>query len=505
MNRMNNIAFVRKLARRVVWFVALSVLSSQCFAQSAAASADGRQAQNRHYIENLYYIFEYLQKNYVDELDSEKIYRGAIKGIMESAGDPYTTYLDSSAFRSLSDTTEGKFGGVGLSISKAFESTPDKPAYVEVVSPIDDTPGARAGIAAGDLIISVDGTDTSTISMEEVLDKLRGTVGEDVKLVIRHGSADRDVTLTRALIEVPTVKHGTISTKKSAVGYLKIIQFTPLTAERVQEALDSFDYGKIKGVVIDLRNNPGGLISSVREVADKFIDSGPIVSTKSRVSYENSVYEASSGKTTFRKGTPVVVLINKGSASASEILSGALKDNHLAYLVGQRSYGKGSVQQVFPLSKTDGFKYTVARYYTPSDVCIDKIGIPPDREVLFPKLSEEGERQYADLLKSGEIERHVQKKGGMSEKEIASYAKTLRKKYGELDLPVLRKLIRNEAQRKLSPTPLYDLDYDVQLNEALKILEKENFAKLVREAKTLKELQDAAMLEEKNSGAESAR
>ncbi len=496
---MKKFSFIRKFARSAGGFLALSVLSSQCFAQSASVSADERRAENKRYIENLYYIFEYLQQNYVDDLDSEKIYHGAIKGIMESAGDPYTTYLDSNSFRSLSDTTEGKFGGVGLSISKAFESTPDKPAYVEVVSPIDDTPGARAGIQAGDLIISVDGTDTSSISMEEVLDRLRGQVGENVALVIRHGSVDREVMLTRAEIEVPTVKFGTVDTQKNnKIGYMKIINFTPLTAERVQDALDSFDYSAIKGIVIDLRNNPGGLISSVREVADKFIDNGPIVSTKSRVNHENSVYEASSKKTTFQKGTPIVVLINKGSASASEILSGALKDNHLAYLVGQRSYGKGSVQQVFPLSQTDGFKYTVARYYTPSDVCIDKIGIPPDREVLFPELSEEGEKQYVELFKSDEIEKYVKKNENMTEKDIASFAKSLRKKYDEIDLATLRKLVRNEVQRKLSPAPLVDLDYDIQLNEAIKILEKENFTKLVTAAKTLKELQDLALLEEKD-------
>ncbi len=500
---MNHIATFKKVLRSIAGFFVLSVFSSQCFAQSTSATADSRMAQNRRYIENIYYIFEYLQQNYVDELESEKIYHGAIKGIMESTGDPYTVYLDSAAWRGISDTTEGKFGGVGLSISKAYESTPDKPAYVEVVSPIDDTPGAKAGIQAGDLIISVDGTDTSTITMEEVLDKLRGTVGEDVSLVIRHGSVDRDVVLTRAEIEVPTVKFCTIDTpSKNEIGYIKILQFSQPTAERVQDALNSFDYSKIKGVIIDLRNNPGGLISSVRDVADKFIDSGPIVSTKSRISYENSSYEASEAKTTFKKGTPIVVLINKGSASASEILSGALKDNHLAYLVGQRSYGKGSVQQVFPLSQSDGFKYTVARYYTPSDVCIDKIGIPPDREILFPKLSEDGEKQYAELFKSEEISKYVEKHPNMSEKDIASFAKTLKKKYKEIDIASLRKLVRNEVFRFATPAPLYDLDYDIQLNEAIHVLEKESFEKLIESTKTLKELQDSAMLEEKKEDAE---
>ena len=282
--------------------------------------------------------------------------------------------------------------------------------------------------------------------------------------------------------------------KNNTIGFLRIIEFTPLTADKVQQALDSFKNEKISSLIIDVRNNPGGLLNSVADVADKFIDNGPIVSTKSRISFENSVYTASPRKTTFKKGTPIVVLINKGSASASEILSGALKDNHLAYLVGQRTYGKGSVQQVLPLSATDGVKITMARYYTPSDTNIDKIGIPPDREVLFPALSEEGEKQYIELFKSDEIKNHVEAAGQMSEKAIASYAKTLKTKYPEIDLASLRKLIRNEVNRTKG-TPLYDLDYDVQLNAAIDILENENFEKLVRSTRTLKELQEEAAAE----------
>ena len=411
--------------------------------------------------------------------------------MLESLNDPYTLYLDTSSMRNLTDTTEGKFGGVGLSISKPYESTPDKPAYVEVASPIEDTPGFRAGIQPGDLIISVDGTDTSEITMEEVLGKLRGKVGEKVDLLIRRGkNMEFPVTLVRDYIEVPTVKYGMIDTSANAkYGYIRIIEFTPITAERVQEALDSFK-GAISALIIDLRNNPGGLITSVADVADKFIDEGPIVSTKSRIAYENSVFTASAKKTTF-KGLPIVVLINKGSASASEILSGALKDNHLAYLVGQRTYGKGSVQQVLPLSSTDGIKMTMARYYTPSDTNIDKIGIPPDREVLFPDLGEEGEKEYAEFLKNDDVAKYVDGHPDMKESEISAFAKLLAKKYPHIDERTFRRLTRNQVNRT-KPAPLYDLDYDIQLNAALDILAKENFAALVKNTKTLKELQQEA-------------
>lgn len=483
-------------------FLTLSVFTSQCFAESKSESA--KKNQTSKYIQNLYYIFEFLQQNYVDEPDAEKLYQGALKGLLDSAGDPYTTYLDESAFRGLSDTTEGSFGGVGLTISKPVESTPDKPAYVEVMSPIEDTPGFKAGIQAGDFIVSVNGIDTSTITMDEVLSNLRGKIGEDVEVGFKRGNVEFTKVLTRARIEVPTVKYGTIDSGKEKIGYMKLIQFTPLTAERVQDALDSFESEPLKGLIIDLRNNPGGLISSVVDVANKFIDDGPIVSTKSRVKFDNNVYKASKGKTTFKKKLPIIVLINKGSASASEILSGALKDNHLAYLVGQRSYGKGSVQQVYPLSKTDGFKVTMARYYTPSDVCIDKIGIPPDREVLFPKLSEEGEKQLTEVFKTNEIEKYVESHKKMSEDDIFAYSKVLKKKYTEIDDATLRKLIRNEVTKR-ETSLLFDFDYDIQLKEAIKIIETEKFDSLIKKAKTLKELQDSALLEDKESADKSAK
>ena len=488
----------------ILAFFLLSIFASQCFAESSASSSKNTAKESRQYMEMMNGIFDFVQKNYVDEVDPAVLYRGALKGMLEALEDPYTLYLDTSTMRSLNDTTEGKFGGVGLSISKPFESTPDKPAYVEVASPIEDTPGFRAGILAGDLIISVDGTDTSEITMEEVLGKLRGKVGEKVDLVIRRGkNMEFPVTLVRDYIEVPTVKYGTIvppSLASAKYGYIRIIEFTPNTAERVQEALDSF--GKTIGaLIIDLRNNPGGLITSVADVADKFIDEGPIVTTKSRIAYENSVFTASPKKTTF-KGLPIIVLINKGSASASEILSGALKDNHLAYLVGQRTYGKGSVQQVLPLSATDGIKMTMARYYTPSDTNIDKIGIPPDREVLYPDMGEDGEKEYAEFIKNDDVAKYVEAHPNMSEPDIAAFAKTLVKKYPHIDERTFRKLTRNEVNRT-KPAMLYDLDYDIQLNAVLDILAKENFTTLVRNTKTLKELQQEAeaqkALEEKTA------
>lgn len=472
-----------------VIFTNVLFFTPKLFAQSAPDASVSSSLQARQYMELINSVFNFVQNNYVDDIDPLILYQGALKGMMDSLKDPYTSYLDMAQMRNLTDTTVGKFGGVGLSITKPVESSPDKPAYVEVASPIEDGPGYKAGIQAGDFLVEIDGTPTPDITMDEVLSMLRGTIGESVTVVVKRGrNMQFSVTLVRELIEVPTVKYSMIEKGKNKIGYLRIIEFTPQTAERVQAALDSFKKNSYTGMIIDLRNNPGGLITSVAEVADKFIDSGVIVSTKSRLDSENSVFTASRAKTTVPSGTPIVVLINKGSASASEILAGALKDDHLAYLVGERTYGKGSVQQVIPLYSNDGIKLTMARYYTPSDVNIDKIGIPPDLEILFPELSDDEEKAYVELLNSTAIENYVFEHPNMSEKQIADYAKLLQQTY-KLTETLLRRLVRVEVQRTKGSAN-YDLDYDIQLNGAIDILEKGNFTQLIKNTKTLKELQD---------------
>ncbi len=466
--------------------VAFLLCSFQCFAESSVENDS--KITSFQYVKKLNSVFDFVQQNYVDEIDPKILYEGALKGMLDAIGDPHTLYLDSDYMRELNDTTSGSFGGVGLSISKATESTPAKPAYVEVASPIDDTPGAKAGIQAGDLISAIDGMPTPSMTMNEVLQHLRGEIGTPVTVTILRGASMKfDVTLIRALIEVPTVKYGMIEGTK--IGYARLIQFTPDTALRLQDALDSFQKNGYTGLIIDLRDNPGGLITSAVDVADKFIDEGPIVSTKSRLLFENSQFTANKDKTTVKRNIPVVVLINKGAASASEIVSGALKDYHLAYLVGERTYGKGSVQQVIPLSNTDGIKITMARYYTPSDMNIDKIGIPPDLEIKnLDSLSEEEEKLYVEMVNSDIITKTVEQKPGMTEADIAEAAKAIAAEY-PLDERLIRRLLRIQVQ-KTQTAPLYDLDYDLQLNEAIKVVQNKDFSTMVKNAKTIRELQE---------------
>ena len=460
--------------------------SFQCFAESSVEN--DTKITSFQYVKKLNSVFDFVQQNYVDEIDPRILYEGALKGMLDAIGDPYTLYLDPDYMRDLSDTTSGSFGGVGLSISKATESTPAKPAYVEVASPIEDTPGAKAGIQAGDMITAIDGLPTPSMTMNEVLSHLRGEVGAPVTVTILRGTNMKfDVTLVRALIEVPTVKYGMIEGTK--IGYARLIQFTPDTATRLQDALDSFEKNGYKGLIIDLRDNPGGLITSAVDVADKFIDNGPIVSTKSRLLFENTQFTANKEKTTAKQGMPIVVLINRGTASASEIVSGALKDYHLAYLVGERTYGKGSVQQVIPLSNTDGIKITMARYYTPSDMNIDKIGIPPDLEIKnLKEFTEDEEKIYVDLIKSEIINKAAESKPNMTEADIALEAAAIAKKY-PLNERLIRRLIRIQVQ-KTQPSVLYDLDYDLQLNEALKVIQSKDYSTMLKNTKTLRELQE---------------
>lgn len=469
--------------------------TSQCFAQS---SIEGdTKISSFQYMKKLNRVFDFVQQNYVDEIDPKILYEGALKGMMDAIGDPYTLYLDPDAMRDLNDTTEGTFGGVGLTISKAVESTPEKPAYVEVSTPIEDTPGARAGIQAGDLITAIDGKPTPDMTMNDVLGLLRGEIGGTVTVSILRGTNMRfDVKLVRALIEVPTVKFGMIEGTKT--GYMKLIQFTPETPKRVQEALTSFTENGYNSLIIDLRDNPGGLITSVAEIADKFINEGPIVTTKSRLLFENQEFTASKSNTVIPSNIPIVVLINRGSASASEILSGALKDYHLAYLVGERTYGKGSVQQVVPLSNIDGIKLTMARYYTPSDTNIDKIGIPPDLEIKnVNDFSKEEEETYVNLINSNIITQTVEKYAGMKESEIAAEAEKIAETY-PIDTRLIRRMLRIQVQRLL-PAPLYDMDYDLQLHEAIKIVNQSDFNELVKSTKTLKQLQEEVEATAKNT------
>jgi len=469
----------------LLFFVMIPGIAAQGNGQSVLQGTTQIQ-QNRKFNTLIQNVFSFIQNHYVEEIDPKVIFEGAMNGMFGALNDPYSVYLTESDMKDMNDTTQGNFGGVGLNIIKASSPRPDgKPMWVEVTSPIEDTPGWKAGISPGDFITEINGVATETITMDDVLGMLRGTAGEDVKLVIRRGEKmEFPVTITRAIIEVPTAKYAMIGD----TGYLKLITFTPMTAKRARDAINEFKSKNFKSMILDLRNNYGGRLDAAVDVSSLFLDEGLVVRTRSRIPSENQDFNAERGNLV-PANIPVIVLINRGSASASEIVAGALKDRGRAYLVGEKSFGKGSVQQVIPLEKS-GFKITTAHYYTPSDVNINKIGIPPDREVKFPEYTEENAVKMNDLINANKIPEFAGKNPQASAAQIETFAKTLEKEYG-LDPALLKRLIRNELNRTVI-APVYDLEYDVQLQEAINILRSGAYPQLMKNYKTLKTLQEEA-------------
>jgi carboxyl-terminal processing protease len=456
-------------------------------AQPAPGAAPASDADARRYIGELGDTFRFIMRNYVDLPDAKKLYEGAMKGMFEALGDPYSTFLDEKLMSEMSDLTSGEFGGVGLYIwkqPKDPKKAADQPLYIEVESPIDDTPGARFGIKAGDLIVKINGEGTEPLSSFEAQQRMRGPVGSPVVLTIRRGEAEFEAKIVRAVIQIPTVKRAIIPTPGGNVAYLRIIEFSAQTKSAFDEAIKYFDAQGYRALVLDVRNNGGGLLQSSVQIADAFLESGAIVSTRGRNPYENSANVAKPDLEV-PLDKPVILLINKGTASASEILAGALKDNRRAYLVGENSFGKGSVQLPYQVDTT-GYKLTIARYYTPSDENIDKTGIPPDLEVKEPPLTDAQSADLSKLFDSGELEAYAKAHPEATAEERNAFSAELGKRY-VLPERALRILVKNQLARA-KPSQAYDLEFDSALQAALKLFDDPAYPELLAKAKTVKEL-----------------
>ena len=465
-------------------FVSVPGLLAQGRSDSSASAA---QAENRRYTAIIQQVFDFIQRNHIEDVDSSVLFEGAMTGIFQSLGDPNSAFLPRSQMRGMTDTTQGNFGGVGLLIHQSRPATPGGPVYVEVASPIEGTPGASSGISAGDLIIAINDEPTETLSMDQVLDRLRGPLGTDVNLMVRRGEkTEFPVTITRARIEVPTAQHAMID---GGIGYLRLLTFTPMTVERAKDAIASFKENGYSAMILDLRDNTGGRLDSAIDVSSLFLEGGTIVSTRSRIPSENRSF-GTSRESMVDDDIPIIVLINRRSASASEIVAGALKDRHRALLVGETTFGKGSVQQVFPLNNVNnsGFRLTIARYYTPSDASIDGIGIPPDRLVRFPDFTDADAEELTRLVADNPIPDFVKNNPNADRARVDNFVRQLGNDY-RLDPVLLRRLVRNE-QNRARVAPVFDLDYDVQLQEAVNILSGGSFENLLRSSKTIQELQD---------------
>tara|TARA_B100001059_G_scaffold184294_1_gene185820 strand:- start:11 stop:1345 length:1335 start_codon:yes stop_codon:yes gene_type:complete len=313
-------------------------------------------------------VFQRVQEQYVEEVTDKKLIESAISGMLQSL-DPHSSYLSADSYKDMQVKTKGKFGGLGIEITM-------EDGVVKVVSPIDDTPAAKAGMKSGDLIIGVDGESIRGLTINESVSKLRGPVGSKVIItVVRDKKDPYEIEIKRDIINIKSVKHNIIKN----IGYVRLTTFSDTTTSGLEKALTEIKKNignKFQGLILDLRNNPGGLLNQSISVADAFLNQGEIVSTQGRNDDDTSRVFAKKGD--LINGQPLVVLINSGSASASEIVAGALKDHSRAIIIGTRSFGKGSVQSIIPLAGNGAMRLTTARYFTPSGISIQAKGIEPD-------------------------------------------------------------------------------------------------------------------------------
>ena len=321
-------------------------------------------------------VLDKIKKEYVDEVDQSEMIDSAINGALQYL-DPYSAYMNPELFKSIETDTRGEFGGLGIEVGM-------EAGVVKVISPIDDTPASRAGIKAGDYIVKIENIQVQGKSLTEAVDLMRGPIGSSIELTIRRRGEKKALTfnLVREIIEIQSVKTDLL---ENDIGYIRLTSFNENSSEQIESRIKDLEKNQnLKAYILDLRNNPGGLLSQAIMISDFFLDNGEIVSTKSRKSSENRKWFAKKGDLT--NGKTLVVLINYGSASASEIVAGALKDHKRAIILGEKSFGKGSVQSIIPLKNKGAIRLTVAKYYLPSGKSISEVGVKPDIEI-----NEEGE------------------------------------------------------------------------------------------------------------------
>lgn len=413
-------------SRSVVGAFVCLLMTAQLQAQTIAEST-----LPLNELRNFSSVFEHIRRGYVEDISDKELLDYAIRGMVAEL-DPHSMYLDEEEYRELQANTQGRFGGVGLEVST-------EQGLIRVITPIDDSPSARAGVQAGDILIRIDDISIKTMDFNQALRLLRGAKGTPVKLTFLREGSDHpfEVFLERDIIKVISVRTRLF---EDSYFYVRLSQFQNGTgtelAQKIRLQLEKNPF--LKGVILDLRNNPGGLIQSAVEVADTFLDGGRVVFTRGRLPSSNTTYNAAHGDIT--QGLPLVVLINEGSASASEIVAGALQDHARAVIVGTRSFGKGSVQSVIPVGSGNAIKLTTARYYTPNGRSIQAEGITPDVIIKRVKILEQ-EQSYQDS--ESDLPNHLQNKQAQSSERSTSSTR---------------------------PTHAQLLKDDNQLNEALNLL-----------------------------------
>ncbi len=414
-------------------------------------------------------LYRFIDRNFIHEIDHDEMYEKIVNALFSALDDPYSSYIPEERASRITDTTTGVYGGIGAYISKpdpAYRDDDPASYMVTIVAPFQGSPAHRAGLHAGDLISHIDEEDVAGLTAEEASKLLRGQEGTEVTVTVyRNQELSYDVTIMREIVAVPTVKYDMID----SIGYIKILQFTPVTPEKVMEAIRFFRENNYDSMIIDMRQNPGGEFSAVRRIADYFLQEGVIVSTESRVPGQSRVYRA----TPLIQVPPdisIAVLVDAGSASGSEILAGALQDNNRAVVIGENTFGKGYVQGVFPFER-DYFKITISRYLTPLDQDIEASGITPDIVSKSEKLSDSESKAVTDLLRSRELEKFADEHPEMESAPIEDFFKALQEEGYELSERYLRMLLQQEYFRRMDFPPVYDLTYDETLKRAIEELQ----------------------------------
>ena len=373
------------------------VVGGFLFFNSNGASVEADTKNVYKDIEIFTEVLRQVEKNYVEEQNSQDLIYGAIKGMVENL-DPHSSFMTKEEYDELMTETQGSFSGIGIEITVR-----DK--ILTVVSPIEGTPAYEAGMKAGDKIIMVEGESTQNMSLIEAVKKIRGPEGTKINLTVAREGVDKplEFSITRGVIPLKSVKYYFL---EPDIGYIRISNFQSDTAEDLEKALDELEKeNKLKGLVLDLRNNPGGLLSQAIDVSELFLDSGVIVSTKGRQNSHS--IQATAHKNKRDRAYPIIALVNGGSASAAEIVAGALQDNKRAIVLGTRTFGKGSVQSILPLSDGSGLRLTTARYYTPSGRSIQSSGISPDIEIPYLTPDDKGKTQSPRFIREENLKGHI--------------------------------------------------------------------------------------------------
>jgi len=397
-----------------------------------------------------------IQNEYIEKVEPSQLMEGAIKGMIESLEDPYSHWMNAEIYNEMKQEKEGEFGGVGIQIS--IEDN-----FLTVISPLEGTPASKAGLEPKDRIIKINEESAEKITLTEAMRKLRGEPGTEVKMTIQRREEENplEFIITRAIIKFPNIKEETL---KENIGYIKIVGFTnENTAEDLRKALIRLKTMHIETLILDLRYNPGGLLTQAVEVADEFLSSGVIVSIKGRDSSQNQVYSAhQQGE---GEKIPLIILINQGSASASEIVASAIKENKRGILLGEKTFGKGTVQAIIPINKEGAMTLTTAKYYTPSEISIEGEGIEPDIKVEAFKLTEEEKEILVKLKESKLVEEFLIQYPYWEQMDLTSLRSELEKEEITIEKELLQRFLRQEDKNKDN-----DILNDLQLLEAIEIL-----------------------------------